>query len=119
MIPSSTTFDHRRESISHNEETGSVRDMILIGFLQAQNCSNFAASWRHPAARSDFTSPDYYAHIGRILEAGKFQLAFFDDRLGIPEFHGGRFADAIAHGVRCVKMDPVTCLMPMAMATER
>ena len=93
--------------------------MILIGFLQAQNCSNFVGSWRHPAARSDFTSPDYYAHIARVLEAGKFHLAFFDDRLGIPEFHGGRFAEAIAHGVRCVKMDPVTCLMPMAMATER
>ena len=96
-----------------------MRDMILVGFLQAQNCSNFAGSWRHPAARSDFTSPDYYAHIGRILEAGKFQLAFFDDRLGIPEFHGGRFAEAVAHGIRCVKMDPIACLMPIAMGTTR
>ena len=64
-------------------------------------------------------SPDYYARIGRVLEAGKFQLAFFDDRLGMPEFHGGRFAEAVAHGIRCVKMDPIACLMPMAMSTER
>jgi FMN-dependent oxidoreductase (nitrilotriacetate monooxygenase family) len=96
-----------------------MREMVMIGFLQAQNCSNFAGSWRHPDARSDFTSPDYYAHIARVLEAGKFQLAFFDDRLGMPEFHGGRFAEAVAHGIRCVKMDPIACLMPMAMGTTR
>ena len=53
-----------------------------------------------------------------MLEAGKFQLAFFDDRLGMPEFHGGRFAEAVANGIRCVKMDPIACLMPMAMATD-
>ncbi len=96
-----------------------MRDMILVGFLQAQNCSNFAGSWRHPDSRSDFASPEYYAHIGKVLEAGKFQLAFFDDRLGMPEFHGGRFAEAIEHGIRSVKMDPIACMMPMAMATTR
>jgi len=96
-----------------------MRDMVMVGFLQAQNCSNFAGSWRHPDSRSDFASPDFYAHIGRMLEAGFFQLAFFDDRLGMPEFHGGRFAEAVAHGIRCVKMDPIACLMPMAMATSR
>jgi FMN-dependent oxidoreductase (nitrilotriacetate monooxygenase family) len=96
-----------------------MRKMIMIGFLQAQNCSNFAGSWRHPASLNDFTSPDYYARIARVLEAGKFQLAFFDDRLGMPEFHGGRFAEAVAHGIRCVKLDPIACLMPMAMCTSR
>ncbi|MBS0244294.1 MAG: LLM class flavin-dependent oxidoreductase, partial [Proteobacteria bacterium] len=93
--------------------------MVLVGFLQAQNCSNFAGSWRHPASRLDFTSPEFYAHIARTLEAGKFQMAFFDDRLGMPEFHGGRFTEAIENGIRCVKMDPIACLMPMAMATSR
>jgi FMN-dependent oxidoreductase (nitrilotriacetate monooxygenase family) len=96
-----------------------MRQMALVGFMQAQNCTNFAASWRHPDSRTDFTSPDFYAHIAKVLEAGKFQLAFFDDRLGMPEYEGGAFDDAVAHGIRCVKMDPVACLMPMAMATER
>src|SRR5215475_3954171 len=96
-----------------------MRDIVMVGFLQAQNCSNFAGSWRHPDSRNDFASPDYYAHIGKVLESGKFQLAFFDDRLGMPEFHGGRYFEAVAHGIRCVKMDPITCLMPMAMATSR
>ena len=44
-----------------------MRDMVMVGFLQAQNCSNFAGSWRHPDSLSDFASPDYYARIGRIL----------------------------------------------------
>ena len=96
-----------------------MRDIVLVGFLQAQNCSNFAGSWRHPDSRADFASPEFYAHIARVLEAGKFQIAFFDDRLGMPEFHGGRFAEAIEHGIRCVKMDPIACMMPMAMATTR
>ena len=27
---------------------------------------------------------DYYRHIARVLEAGKFHLGFFDDRLAMP-----------------------------------
>ncbi|MBT5895852.1 MAG: LLM class flavin-dependent oxidoreductase [Rhodospirillaceae bacterium] len=93
--------------------------MILVGFLQAQNCSNFAASWRHPESRTDFTAPEFYAHIGRVLEEGKFHLAFFDDRLGMPEYSGGNFSDAVKYGIRCVKMDPIATLMPIAMATSK
>jgi FMN-dependent oxidoreductase (nitrilotriacetate monooxygenase family) len=96
-----------------------MRQIVLVGFLQAQNCSNFAGSWRHPESRLDFLSPEFYAHIARTLEYGKFQLAFFDDRLGMPEFHGGRFSEAVENGIRCVKLDPIACLMPMAMATSR
>ena len=61
-----------------------MRQMVLVGFLQAQNCSNFAASWRHPASRTDFMSADFYRHIGRVLEAGKFHMGFFDDRHHLP-----------------------------------
>ena len=96
-----------------------MRQMILVGFLQAQNCSNFAASWRHPESRTDFTAPEFYAHIARVLEQGKVHLAFFDDRLGMPEYSGGNFADAVKYGIRCVKMDPIATMMPMAMATSR
>ena len=96
-----------------------MRQMALIGFLQAQNCSNFAASWRHPQSRTDFMSADFYRHIGRVLEAGKFQMAFFDDRLSMPEFQSGTYADAVANGIRCIKMDPMACMMAMGMATDR
>ena len=33
-----------------------MRQMTLVGFLQAQNCTNFVGSWRHPEAPPDFTS---------------------------------------------------------------
>src|SRR6516165_3564746 len=69
-----------------------MRQMILIGFLQAQNCTNLASSWRHPASRTDSWSPDYYRHIGRVLEAGKFHLGFFDDRLSMPDMYGRNHA---------------------------
>jgi SAM-dependent methyltransferase len=44
--------------------------MALVGFLQAQNCTNLPSSWRHPESRDDSMSADYYQEIGRILEAG-------------------------------------------------
>ena len=93
--------------------------MTLVAFLQAQNCTNFAASWRHPLSRTDSTSPDFYQHIGRVLEAGKFHLGFFDDRLAMPDRLGGNHEHTVEGGIRCVKMDPVTVLMTMAMTTER
>jgi FMN-dependent oxidoreductase (nitrilotriacetate monooxygenase family) len=96
-----------------------MRQMILVGFLQAQNCTNLASSWRHPQSRTDSWSPDFYRHIGRVLEAGKFHLGFFDDRLSMPDMYGRNHAHTVAHGIRCVKLDAVTVLTVMGMATER
>ncbi|PPQ33769.1 LLM class flavin-dependent oxidoreductase [Rhodopila globiformis] len=92
--------------------------MIMVGFLQAQNCTTLASAWRHPDARSDFTSAAYYQAIGRVLEAGKFQLAFFDDRLAMPDIYGGNPAEVVANGVRVVKIDPVVTLMAMGFGTR-
>jgi FMN-dependent oxidoreductase (nitrilotriacetate monooxygenase family) len=96
-----------------------TRQMVLVGFLQAQNCSNLPASWRHPESRTDFTSADYYREIAQILEAGKFHLAFFDDRLAMPDRYGNDHAHTVEHGIRCIKMDPIVVLMVMGMATRR
>ena len=95
------------------------RQMVLVGFMQAQNCSNYVGSWRHPATAQDFLTPDYYARIGRTLEAGRFHLAFFDDRLALPDIFGNDPREAISNGIRVVKMDPATILMAMGMATEK
>ena len=91
----------------------------MVGFLQAQNCTNLVSSWRHPDSRSDSYSPDYYRHIGRVLEEGKFHLGFFDDRLAMPDRLGGDHAHTVKHGIRCVKMDPVLVLLTLGLATER
>jgi FMN-dependent oxidoreductase (nitrilotriacetate monooxygenase family) len=93
--------------------------IVLVGFLQAQNCTTIPAAWRHPEARHDVTSPEYYRHLARVLEAGKFDLGFFDDRLAMPDMFGGDHRHTVEHGIRAVKLDPVVTLMAMAMATER
>lgn len=90
--------------------------MILIAFLQAQNCSNYVGSWRHPAASGEFTSPEYFQNIARTLEDARFDMAFFDDRLAMPEIYGSSADLAVEYGIRSVKMDPATVLMAMAMA---
>jgi FMN-dependent oxidoreductase (nitrilotriacetate monooxygenase family) len=95
------------------------RQMTMIAFLQAQNCSNLPSSWRHPASMSDFLTPEYYQRIGRILEDGKFHMAFFDDRLAMPDIYGNDYANTVAHGVRAVKLDLVSIVTAMAMATSR
>ena len=95
-----------------------MRQIALVGFLQAQNCTTIPAAWRHPEARTDSYSPDYYRHIGRVLEEGCFDIGFFDDRLAMPDLFTGDHAHTVKHGIRCVKMDPVAVLMTMAMSTK-
>jgi len=96
-----------------------MRQMVFVGFLQAQNCTNLVSSWRHPESRQDSTSADYYQTIGRVLEEGKFQVAFFDDRLAMPDLYSNDHRHTVEHGIRCVKMDPITVLTVMGMATKR
>ncbi|MBV8425219.1 MAG: LLM class flavin-dependent oxidoreductase, partial [Candidatus Eremiobacteraeota bacterium] len=93
--------------------------MALVAFLQAQNCSNYVYSWRHPATMTDFTTPEYYQRIGRTLEDGKFDLAFFDDRLALPDRYGDDYVEAVAHGIRVVKMDLVPVMAMIGAATSR
>ena len=54
-----------------------------------------------------------------MLEEGKFHLGFFDDRLSMPDMYGRNHAHTVQHGIRCVKLDAVTVLTVMGMATER
>src|SRR5262249_14424628 len=65
-----------------------ARQMSLIAFMQAQNCSNYVGSWRHPSSMTDFLTPAYYQRIARTLEDAKFDMAFFDDRLAMPDIYG-------------------------------
>lgn len=96
-----------------------TRQMVLVGFLQAQNCTNLPSSWRHPDSRADSMSADYYQEIARILEAGKFHMAFFDDRLAMPDRYGNDHAHTVEYGIRCVKMDPLIVLTTMGLVTDK
>ncbi|QIL79359.1 LLM class flavin-dependent oxidoreductase [Diaphorobacter sp. HDW4A] len=97
----------------------SPRQMSLIAFMQAQNCTNYAGSWRHPSSMTDSLSPEYYQRVARTLEEGKFDMAFFDDRLALPDIYGNSHRDTVKYGVRATKLEPTTVLMAMAMATSR
>ncbi len=91
----------------------------MVGFLQAQNCSIAPGSWRHPAAATDFLGPDYFTRTARVLEEGKFHLAFFDDRLAMPDIYQRDHRAAVENGIRVVKMDPATILAVMSTVTSR
>ena len=92
--------------------------MTMVAFMQAQNCSNYVGSWRHPATAPDFLSAEYYRRIARTLENGKFHAAFFDDRLAMPDAYGDDYRASIEHGIRCVKLDPTVPMMMMGSVTE-
>jgi alkanesulfonate monooxygenase SsuD/methylene tetrahydromethanopterin reductase-like flavin-dependent oxidoreductase (luciferase family) len=95
-----------------------LRELTLIAFLQAQNCSNYARSWRHAESMPDFMTAEYYQRIARTLEDGKFQLAFFDDRLAMPDRYADDAAEALRHGIRVVKLDLVPLMTAMGLATR-
>lgn len=95
------------------------RQIAMVGFLQAQNCSIAPGSWRHPAAATDYLTPDYFQRLGRVLEDGKFHLAFFDDRLAMPDIFGHDHREAVENGIRVVKMDPISILTAISCATTK
>jgi FMN-dependent oxidoreductase (nitrilotriacetate monooxygenase family) len=82
-----------------------MRQMSLVGFMQAGNATVYAGSWRHPATEHGFLTSSYYQKLGRTLEEGCFDMMFFDDRLAMPGIYGGSVAEAVHHGARPVKLD--------------
>jgi len=94
------------------------KDMLLVAFLQASNCSNYTGSWRHPETEPNFLDLGFYQNIATILEEGKFHLAFLDDRLAMPSRFGDTHEDAVEHGIRAVKLDLVPIITAMGLATS-
>ncbi len=95
------------------------RQITMIAFMQAQNCSNYVGSWRHPASHSDFLSAAYFQRMARTLEDGKFHVAFFDDRLAMPDRYKNDHVESVEGGVRVVKMDVITIMTVMGLATSK
>jgi FMN-dependent oxidoreductase (nitrilotriacetate monooxygenase family) len=94
------------------------RRMSLVAFMQAGNTSVYTGSWRHPATDPGFLSAGYYQHLGRVLEAGCFDMMFFDDRLAMPGIYGGSVAEAVRTGARPVKLDLSVVLGVLTGCTE-
>ena len=94
------------------------RQLSLVGFLQAGSTTVYAGSWRHPATDHGFLTADYYQQLGRTLEAGCFDMLFFDDRLAMPGIYRGSVADAVRLGARPVKLDLSIVLGTVAAVTR-
>lgn len=95
-----------------------MKQMALVGFMQAGNATVYAGSWRHPATEHGFLTASYYEKLGRTLEEGCFDMMFFDDRLAMPGIYGGSVAEAVRHGARPVKLDLSIVLGVLAGATR-
>jgi FMN-dependent oxidoreductase (nitrilotriacetate monooxygenase family) len=96
-----------------------TRQMTLVGFMQAGNVTVYSGSWRYPSADLGFLTMDYYTRIGKVLEEGKFDCVFFDDRLAMPGVYGGSVAEAVRYGARPVKLDLTAVLGGIIGATSR
>ncbi len=77
--------------------------------------------WRMPGARpTDMEFPDC-VRLAQTAERGKMDMLFFQDSAAVaPAFYlsGGK-AEALAEAARCVRLEPLTLLAALAVATKR
>src|ERR1700753_3218206 len=101
------------------EKTVSVaRKMHLVAYLKSGPTASYASAWRHPAAPlNDLWEPQRYEHLGRVLEAARFDAAFFADGMGVPDIYKNSFADYLGRGGQLSLLDPLMLLPLMARVT--
>ncbi|CAB3627816.1 LLM class flavin-dependent oxidoreductase [Achromobacter marplatensis] len=93
--------------------------MHLAAFVQAGPVSGNHGGWRHPQADTDILSPQYYANLGRLLEAGKFDLLFLADILAVPQRHEGSMDSQLRYGaLGALRLEPQIVLATVAAATR-
>lgn len=99
---------------------GAARQMHLAAFLIAGPVAHSHAVWRHPDTSADFLSPELYQDTARILERGKFDLAFFADRLAMADTYGHSLETGVTYGDQdATRLDPIPVLAMMAAVTQR
>src|SRR5690606_30988610 len=97
-----------------------TRDQLhLAAFALAGPVSGNHGGWRHPEANSDILSADYYANLGRFLEAGKFDLLFLADILAVPQRFENSLDSQLRYGaLGALRLDPMVVLSIVAGATR-
>lgn len=66
----------------------------------------------------DYRKPEYWEHIARTLERGKFDLLFFSDSFALHDRYGGSSDTTIRRAVQCPRLDPLTLLPLVARVTK-
>ncbi len=95
------------------------RMMHLVAFLLTGPTSHHHGMWRHPETENRFLEPDFYEHIARVLELGKFDALFFADVLSLSDFYKGNFDTVLGRGGQMALLDPVPLIAIAARVTQR
>lgn len=97
-----------------------MKQMHLAGFFSAGNVTHAHGAWRHPQATNGFLTKEYYQHIARTLERGKFDLLFLPDTLAVEDSYGDDLQTGLRHGGQgAVTLEPAAVIATMAAVTER
>jgi FMN-dependent oxidoreductase (nitrilotriacetate monooxygenase family) len=96
------------------------RRMRLVAYLKTGPTANHGGGWRHPASTlHDIFKPERYEQVARLLEAARFDAAFFADTNGVPDIYKGSFATYLALGGQISYLDPMAVLPLMMRVTRR
>ena len=76
--------------------------------------------WRLPRSYRGygFLDPDYWEHISRTLERGRFDMLFFADAYSVHDRYGGSPDAAVEKAVQYPRLDPLTLVPMLARATS-
>ncbi len=95
------------------------RRMNLAVFASAGPVSGSHGGWRHPQATGDLLTAAYYQDLGRLLEAGRFDLVFLADILAVPDRLGDSLDSQLRYGaLGALRLDPLVVLGLIAGATR-
>lgn len=95
------------------------RKMHLVAFLKTGPTCHHHGTWRHPETDNDFLAPEWYEHMARVLEQGKFDSLFFADTLGLFDGYRGSYDTIVRYGGQMGLLDPIPVLAIMARVTSR
>jgi FMN-dependent oxidoreductase (nitrilotriacetate monooxygenase family) len=75
--------------------------------------------WRHPRDKSwTYKDMDYWVHLAKTLERGKFDGLFIADVLGVYDVLNGNVDAALRHSAQVPVNDPLQSIPTMAYVTE-
>jgi FMN-dependent oxidoreductase (nitrilotriacetate monooxygenase family) len=75
--------------------------------------------WAHPRDRSwQYKDLEYWAHLARTLEKGRFDGLFIADVLGVYDVYHGNLDNALIHSAQIPVNDPLQLVPAMALVTE-
>jgi len=99
----------------------SSKQLHLGAIITAGPGTGAFGAWRYPSSEQyRFLDADYYQHVAKTLERGKFDLIFFADKLAVP----GKFPKSVEENLRngswgAAHPDPILLITAIAAATER